>query len=70
MGPEAKVSVESAVNSLKKYIKYFIPPEKPKWSSDIWQTLSNELENKWDRHAVCTNVNGNRRNILTISLES
>lgn len=39
----------------------------PKWSSDIWQTLSNELENKWDRHAVRTNVNGNRRNILTIA---
>ncbi|KAH0551326.1 hypothetical protein KQX54_001120 [Cotesia glomerata] len=69
MGPKAKVSVEEAVNALKKYIKYFIPPEKPKWSADIWKTLAKELDFKWDHNAVRTHVNNNRRNILTVALQ-
>lgn len=68
MGPKARVTVEAAVNVLKKHIKHFIPPGKPKWSSSIWQTLSEELDYKWDKNAVRTNVNNNRRNILTIAL--
>ncbi|CAG5079579.1 Similar to NOF: 120.7 kDa protein in NOF-FB transposable element (Drosophila melanogaster) [Cotesia congregata] len=69
MAPRAQVSVESAVNALKKHIKYFIPPEKPKWSSKIWRIISDELGNQWNENAVRTNVNQNRRNILSIALQ-
>ncbi|KAK0161649.1 hypothetical protein PV327_010102 [Microctonus hyperodae] len=43
--------------------------QKPKWSSDIWKTISKELGYKWGHDAVGTNVNNIRRNILTIALQ-
>lgn len=69
MGPKARVTVEDAVGALKKHIKYFIPPKRPKWSSECWKIIANELGNKWDDNSVRTNVNNNRRQILTIALK-
>ncbi|KAH0540292.1 hypothetical protein KQX54_015640 [Cotesia glomerata] len=66
---KALVSVEDAVKVLKKHIKYFIPPEKQKWSSEVWKLISKDLNDKWNVDAVRTNVNNDRRNILTIALK-
>ncbi|XP_074106328.1 uncharacterized protein LOC141532067 [Cotesia typhae] len=66
MGRRRYVSVESAVQVLKKYIKYFVP-DLPPWSSEIWQIISNELENKWSSDCVRVNVRQDRKKILTIA---
>lgn len=69
MGPKSLVSVEDAVKVLKKHIKYFIPPEKPRWASEVWKLISKDLNDKWNVDTVRTNVNNDRRNILTIALK-
>lgn len=65
MGRQRYVFVESAIQVLKKHIKYFIP-DLPLWSSEIWQIISDELKNKWSSNCVRVNVRQDRKKILTI----
>lgn len=67
MAPAARVSVEDAVAVIEEYIENFREGKYPKWSSDVWEKISNALNNKWSATNIYTNVTQNRRNIMSIA---
>ncbi|XP_074111197.1 uncharacterized protein LOC141535245 isoform X1 [Cotesia typhae] len=66
MPPTSVVSVELAVNVIKKYISHFVNGLPP-WNSDVWKLIQkdSELKGKWTLGSVRTNIREDRRNILT-----
>ncbi|XP_014298089.2 120.7 kDa protein in NOF-FB transposable element [Microplitis demolitor] len=71
MPRESAISVEVAVNVLKKYITFFIPDTLPQWSSPVWKQIADDLDlkDKWTVESVRTNVTKDRRKILTLARE-